>query len=94
MSKVDATTEATVLTLDIGSPEFRRDAFATYRDLNAECPVHRVVAFNSDESGEQHMFFDRPVVMVTGYDAASGAMLDPRLTVDALNDPPDHTRPR
>lgn len=71
-------------TLNIGSPEFRRDAFETYRDLNAECPVHRVVAFNSDESGEQHVFFDRPVVMVTGQDAGSGAMLDPRLTVDAL----------
>jgi len=71
--------------LDIGSAEFRRDAFETYRELNAECPVHRVVVTNADREGEQQGFFNRPLVFVTGYDEASAALLDPRFTVDAFS---------
>ncbi len=82
MPHAAAAAEPQVRHLDIGSPEFKRDAFATYRELNAECPAHRVVAFNSDETGDQQAFFNRPVALVTGYDAATSAMLDPRLTVN------------
>ena len=71
--------------LDIGSAEFRRDAFTTYRELNAECPVYRVVVTNGDQEGEQQGFFNRPIVFVTGYDEASATLLDPRFTVDAFS---------
>ena len=70
--------------LDIGSSEFRRDAFQTYREMNAECPVHRVVITNGADGGEQQGFFNRPLVFVTGYDEASAALLDPRFSVEAF----------
>jgi cytochrome P450 len=78
--------------LDIGSAEFRRDAFETYRELNAECPVHRVVITNGDQEGEQQGFFNRPILFVTGYDEASAALLDPRFTVDAISMMTDEQR--
>lgn len=70
--------------LDIGSSEFRRDAFKTYQEMTAKCPVHRVVVTNGDQEGEQQGFFNRPIVFVTGYDEASAALLDPRFSVDAF----------
>jgi cytochrome P450 len=82
VSHSDGAATETMRRLDISSSTFRKDAFETYREMNAECPVHRVVVTNGDESGEQQAFFNRPLVFVTGYDAATAAMLDPRLTVD------------
>jgi cytochrome P450 len=82
VSQPEAGATETMRRIDIGSPEFRKDAFDTYREMNAACPVHRVMITNGEQSGEQQAFFNRPLVFVTGYDAASGAMLDPRLTVD------------
>ena len=85
MSQPEALVVDDLKRLDIGSAEFRRDAFETYRELNAECPVHRVVITNGDQGGEQQGFFNRPIIFVTGYDEASAALLDPRFSVDAFS---------
>ncbi len=71
-----------MLTLDIGSTEFRKDAFERYKELNAKCPAHRAVITNGSGEGEQQGFFNRPVVLVTGYDAVNTALLDPTVSVD------------
>ena len=71
-----------MLTLDIGSPEFRKDAFERYKELNAKCPAHRAVITNGSGEGEQQGFFNRPVVLLTSYDAVNAGLLDPTVSVD------------
>jgi cytochrome P450 PksS len=68
--------------IDIGAPDFARRAFDHYGRLRAAGPVHRAVF---TESGRSHLtgaFVDRPLWAVTGYDAATEALLDARLSVD------------
>lgn len=68
--------------IEIGTPEFHRDAYALYREMNAECPAHRVIVANVESPQDPGQPIP-PAVLLTGYDAANAVMLDnARFTVD------------
>ena len=68
--------------LDLGAPDFADHAFDRYAALRAACPVHRAVLTDSSAGTQAAAFLDRPLWAVTGYAAATSALVDDRFTID------------
>lgn len=86
MANNQSATEA-MRRLDIGSSDSRTDAFDLYQEMRTEAPVQRALITSEGDEADtaDQSLLNRPIVLVTSYEEASAALLDPRFTVDILS---------